>query len=149
MRDYIPANGRLAGERPSLQNQESWAAALDHFLSQGDDTAKAKTKGKKLRKAPRVKTLDYIRALDNALHAGLGCRLHEFGEDRSFLEKPVQLASMQAAGTASTPQATSILKTSTIYCDEESPQVAMRFVVLRPVRLLRIKISEGLMQAGY
>ena len=84
MRGCTPANGRVAGEQPSLQNQESRAAALDHFLSQGDDTAKAKTKGKKQRKAPRVKTLDHIMALDNTLHAGLGCRLHGFGEGRSF-----------------------------------------------------------------
>ena len=98
LRDYIPANSRVAGERLTLQNQESWEAALDHVFTHGEDTAKAKARGKKLTKAPRVKTLDHIRALDNALFAGLGCRLHEFVEDKAFLAEPVRLASMQATG---------------------------------------------------
>ena len=145
LHDYRPAGGiRVPGEQPTLKDMQAWEAALDHFFRPGPGCAvEGATQGKKLRKAPRVVTLEYINAVDNALYAGLNKRLHDFAEDATFLETPVVLASKQGAGTdIPMPMPTKFPATLTICSDEGLPQTAMIYFLYYEMRLNIIALKD-------
>jgi hypothetical protein len=62
--DHTPAGGvRLAGEQPTVVDKQGWESALDYYFQPEASAEKGGSKGKKLRKAPRTTTLDYINAM--------------------------------------------------------------------------------------
>ncbi len=133
---------RLSGEQPTVVDKQGWESALDYYFQSAASDEKGTSKGKKLRKAPRTTTLDYINALDNALDGGLGRRLHDFAEDKAFLANPVVLGSRQVSGTANNPEPTQIPATLTICTDEGSPQIAMMYFLLYELRLLMVAFRD-------